>query len=111
NRMGPSDREAADRDLGVALSLMGTDGASAASPRLAKALADDPEDVAAREAQGYALGTLGRGAEGLAAFEAALGLKPGRETALVGAGVLADRLGRRAQAISFFERAVAVDPW
>ena len=49
--------------------------------------------------------------EALAAFEKALNIEPGRESALVEAARLAAKLDRRPDAVAYFERAIAIDPW
>ena len=109
--MDERQRAAAERDIGVALCLDGPQGAAAAAPRLEAALAARPDDVAAWEAKGFALGQLGRGEEALAAFRTALTREPNREAALIGAGYLAARGGRRQDAIAFWQRAVTMSPW
>jgi len=111
--MSPEERRGARRDWGVVLGEMkGGRGAARALPLLEEALAARPDDLQAREALGYALGAVrGREADGLAAFEAALRLAPDRESTLIGAALLASRLGRREQSITYCQRAVAVDPW
>jgi tetratricopeptide (TPR) repeat protein len=81
-------------------------------PLLEEALAAQPDDLQACEALGYALGAVrGREADGLAAFEAALRLAPDRESTLIGAALLASRLQRREQSITYWQRAIAIDPW
>src|SRR5262249_26453579 len=82
NLLGREGRAAVKRDLGVALRVKGPRGAAEALPLLEKALAADPDDLPARESLGYVLGTLGRGAEGLSAFEAVLSRAPERESTL-----------------------------
>jgi len=109
--MDERERAAAERDIGVALSRDGPQGAAVAAPKLEAALAARPDDVAAWEAKGFALGQLGRGEEALAAFRTALTRQPGRESALTGAGYLASRGGRRQDAITFWQRAVTISPW
>jgi Flp pilus assembly protein TadD len=109
--MSPAERAEAERDLGVALHIRGERGAASALPMLEEALAAHPEDTSAREAEGYALGALGRGADALAAYEMVLARTPDRESALVGAAIAADRAGRRDQSVAYWRRAIAVDPW
>ncbi len=109
--MNERERAAAERDIGVAVCRDGPQGAAVAAPRLEAALAARPDDVAAWEAKGFALGQLGRGEEALAAFRTALTQEPNRESALMGAGYLASRGGRHQQALDFWKRAIAVNPW
>jgi Flp pilus assembly protein TadD len=106
--MDSAQRENAQRDLGIAL---GVQGAAQAFPLLERAVANDPDDLQARESLGSALGALGRGEEGLAALEAVLRKAPERESTLVAAAFLATRLGRSEQAIGYCRRVIAVDPW
>ena len=74
-------------------------------------MAKRPDDLLARESEGFALGGLGRGEEGLAAFEAVLARDPNRESSLEGAALLAADLGRRDRSIELWRRAIAVAPW
>jgi tetratricopeptide (TPR) repeat protein len=108
-----SDRERAEagRDLGVDVCRDGPDGAAMALPLLEAALARRPDDVAAWEAKGFALGLLARGGEGTAAFGTALALEPDRESALSGAAHLAAQGGRVEQAIAYWLRAIKISPW
>jgi hypothetical protein len=101
----------AERDVGIALSREGPEGAAMALPRLETALAARSDDVAAWQAKGVALGWLGRAEEGLAAFRAALDRDPGRELLLKEAAQGAARAGRRDLAIAYWRLAVAIDPW
>ena len=95
----------------MALCREGARGARIALPLLDAALAARPDDARAWECEGYALGGLGRHGEALAAFEKALNIEPGRESALVEAARLAAKLDRRPDAAAYFERAIAIDPW
>ncbi|HEV3260494.1 MAG TPA: tetratricopeptide repeat protein, partial [Gemmataceae bacterium] len=108
----------AGRDLGAAL----VDWASRqptrraylgqlAVPLLTRALEEQPDDVPAWEAKGYALWIQGREQEALAAFDAALGRVPRRENSLYGAALIAADLGRTDDAIAYWERAIDVNPW
>jgi Flp pilus assembly protein TadD len=105
------ERAATERDIGVALCRDGRMGAVIAAPLLEAALAARPDDVAASEALGFALGELGRGEEALAALRTALARQPSRESALAAAAHLAARLGRRDDAIAWWRRAIAIAPW
>jgi Flp pilus assembly protein TadD len=109
-RLNEPERNAADRDLGVALCRDGPGSAAVALPLLEKALAARPDDLAAREAKGYALVQLGRYAEGQASFQAALDREPGRESAWLGAADAAARAGRPDDAIASLRRAIAINP-
>jgi hypothetical protein len=100
-----------ERDLGVALCRSGEDGARIAVPMLRAAVWASPDDVPAREALGLALGRVGRDDEALAAFQKTLNWEPTRESTLVAAAYLTMKLGRRRDAISFWQRAIAINPW
>jgi Flp pilus assembly protein TadD len=82
-----------------------------ALPLLEAAAGDDPDDVAAWEALGYALRQQGRTAEAQAVQKAALARAPGRELALIDAGELADELGQADAALGYWKRLAAVNPW
>jgi predicted CXXCH cytochrome family protein len=112
--------EASDeaRDLGLALAEVGMNHPKlgkllgpTALPMLEAAAQAHPDDVAAWEARGFTLWQLGRRAEGLAALEAALARVPAREQALTYAAVLAAALGRNDEAVGYWKRAIAVNPW
>jgi Flp pilus assembly protein TadD len=98
------------RDLGVALRRSEDDGARFALPLLEAATGSRPDDVAAWEAKGFALGQLGRDDKSLVAFQTALAREPGRESALVGAAYLTVKMGRRKDAVGFWRRAIAISP-
>jgi predicted CXXCH cytochrome family protein len=106
-----SERAAIERDLGIALSRSGAKGATAALPRLDASLAARPDDAAAWEAKGYALAQLGRPEEGLAALRMALAGGREQESAVTAAAELAAKAGRHDDAIAYWRRAVAIDPW
>ncbi len=82
-----------------------------ALPLLEAALANRPDDTAAWEAKGFALGQLSRGEEGLDAFGTALSLEPDRESTLAGAATLAARGRRVEEAIAYWLRAIKISPW
>jgi Flp pilus assembly protein TadD len=109
--MTGKERAAAERDRGIALCREGRGGAVAALPLLEAALAARPHDLPAWEAKGEALGLLGRPAEGLAAYQMALAQDANRETALGGAASLATRSGHFDDAVSLWQRAIAINPW
>jgi tetratricopeptide (TPR) repeat protein len=113
----PQDPEVT-RDLGLALTEVGMNYpqlgrplGSTALPLLEAAVQAHPDDVAAWEARGFVLWRLGRGPEGLASLEAALARAPEREAALTYAAVLAAALGRDGEAVGYWRRAIAVNPW
>ena len=110
-RLDAEERAEVELERGVALCREGARGARIALPLLDAALAARPDDASAWECKGYALGGLGRHGEALAAFEKALNIEPGRESALVEAARLAAKLDRRPDAVAYFERAIAIDPW
>jgi Tfp pilus assembly protein PilF len=113
----PRDHEVS-RDMGLALvELARHHGPQAAPlaplalPLLEGAVFRAPDDVAAWEAEGYALWMHGQGTDALNAFDAALARAPQREQSLNDAGLLAERLKQPERAISYWRRAVAVNPW
>jgi len=109
--MDSRDRTGVGRDLGVALCRDGEDGARVALPLLKAALAARSDDVTAWEAKGIALGHLGQDDEALAAFRMALAKEPARESALVEAAYLTVKMDRRQDAATYWQRAIAVNPW
>jgi Tfp pilus assembly protein PilF len=110
-QMDERQRCAAHRDLGVALARGGPDDARRALPHLEAALAARPDDVLAWEAKGFALDQLGRLEQGLDAFQEALVRQPDNEAAVIGAANLAARAGRLEEAIPYWRRAIAINPW
>jgi hypothetical protein len=109
-RMSEQERQAADRDMGVALCQEGAAGAALALPLLEKALDARPDDVPAWEARGYAQALLGRHLQGLASFQSALAREPARESALTGAADAAARAGRLEEAAGLLGRAIGINP-
>jgi tetratricopeptide (TPR) repeat protein len=98
----------------VELALGGEAPESALRPALGAleaACRRDRDDGRAGEARGQALMLLGRRAEALAAFEAVLARAPERELALAGAAAVAEALGRAEDALGYWRRVVAADPW
>ncbi len=79
-------------------------------PALDEALRRDPDDLPAGEARGYALALRDEPAEALAAFRAVLERAPERESALVGAALTAEGLGRAEATLDYWRRAAAVNP-
>jgi tetratricopeptide (TPR) repeat protein len=80
-------------------------------PLLEAALAVRPDDLTAWEAKGVALGQLGRSDEGLTAFRVALNKDPNRESLLTEAAFQAAQAGQRPDAITYWQRAIAMNPW
>jgi hypothetical protein len=112
------DRAENDRDLAVALVEMALGGQVSDSrtigrivPLLEEAEARDPDDGVAGEAFGYALGMQGRWANSLAAFETVLAKAPDREQSLVGAATAAERLKKTEAMLTYWRRAIEVNPW
>ena len=110
-RLDAGEQADLDRDLGVALCRSGADGARIAFPLLKRAVRARPDDVFAWEALGLAAGRLGRDDESLAAFGKALAREPTRESTLVGAAYQCMKIDRRQDAVGFWQRAIAKNPW
>jgi len=70
-----------------------------------------PNDVSARQGQGYAFWLLDRKAEALGEFEKALDVAPKREEVLVYAAAVAAQLDQTDFAIKLWRRALDVNPW
>ncbi len=106
-----------DRDRAIALVRAALGGDAAARslrqvlPALDAAAGRDPDDLPAAEARGQALGLQGRWAEALAAFRAVLERSPDRELSLGGAATMAEALGQTDDAVGYWRRAAAVNPW
>jgi Flp pilus assembly protein TadD len=108
-----------ERDRGIALMGLarGWDDRAAralgrmAVPLLKPAVATSPEDVAAWEALGYAHWLQGQVKEAQQSYGMALQLAPNRENVLVDLGQLNQRIGQRAAAVGYLQRAVAVNPY
>jgi Tfp pilus assembly protein PilF len=110
--------QANPRDLGLALTelgktyrQLGRQSSVIALPLLEAAVQQTPDDVPAWEAKGFALWQLDRKPEALVAFRAALERAPQRELTLTYMAVLAGSLGRRDEAVAYWQRALAVNPW
>jgi predicted CXXCH cytochrome family protein len=113
----PDDPELA-RDLGLALVDLARDPSPAsrqlgetAEGLLDAAVKRAPDDDVAWEGRGRALWAQDRRPEALASSERALALVPTREQSLIDAATWAEALGKRAEAIAYWERARAVNPW
>jgi predicted CXXCH cytochrome family protein len=114
------DSSANGRDFGLALmdlaslkvpSSVRRRLAEHALPLLSSNLESCPDDVPARQGQGYAFWLLDRKAEALAAFEKALDAAPEREEVLAYAAAVAAQSGQTELAIKFWRRALDVNPW
>jgi hypothetical protein len=112
--------EDSDRDLAVALMEQAgarrVDATKMYLGRLAlsllkKAEACRPDDVAAREAEAYALWIAGRKRDAFAMLQNMLQLAPKRERSLQYAAFLAGELGRQNEAQGYWQRLVTVNPW
>jgi Tetratricopeptide repeat/Cytochrome c554 and c-prime len=112
NLMDDHDRAEAERDRGITLCRLGGERATAeALPLLEAAVAARPNDLPAVECKGEVLGRLGRPEAGLAAYETVLAKDPTRQTALEGAASLSFLAGRHNDAVDYWKRAIAVNPW
>ena len=80
------DRRRAERNLGVALSRLGTTSDALALSLLDRALIRHPDDLAAWQSKGLVLGRLGEPGRGLAAYREALDRQPAFESARAGRG-------------------------
>jgi tetratricopeptide (TPR) repeat protein len=119
--MTAEERRDAERDLGMAFALAGRIlGASIqvarvpaaqAAPLLEAAVRERPQDLAAGESLGLALGMLGRRDEGLRVYEAVLRQNPGREWTLRSQARALARSGRPEAARAALEKTIAIDPW
>jgi tetratricopeptide (TPR) repeat protein len=114
---GPKSSDAdSRRDLGMALIDFASKQPSAEWGRLAEPLLEEglkrwPDDDAAWEAKGFALMLQGRDQDALDAFRTALNREPNREKSLFGAALMAGQTGRVNDAIEFWTRAIALNPW
>lgn len=106
-----AERREIARDLAVALETRPEPIAVQIRPILEEALIRHPDDHAAREALGFVLGTLGKGDEGLAAFDRVLAASPKRESTLWAAGALAGVMDRPEASIDYWRRLHAINPW
>jgi hypothetical protein len=120
-RQRPGDRDSG-RDLGIALvhdmaqGLLQRKAPSPEAGRQAVALLEaaaqnDPDDLKALEVRAEALSILGRPEEAQALYEAVLARAPEREVSLMGAAMLAQSRRQREQALAYWRRAVAENPW
>jgi tetratricopeptide (TPR) repeat protein len=105
------------RDLALALARLEGRGGGAkgvdtrdADPLLDEAVKNFPDDVDAWEERGWLAVVRDQPARALGSCQACLALAPRREIALIGAAWTAQNLGK-AEALDYWRRAVAVDPW
>jgi Tetratricopeptide repeat/Doubled CXXCH motif (Paired_CXXCH_1)/Cytochrome c554 and c-prime len=110
-RMDGDERALVERDRGVAVCRGGVAGARFALPLLEAALAARSDDVTAWECKAHALYILGRYDEALAAYRKALSIEPGRESAVIEAARVAVKLDQRQDAATYWQRAIAINPW
>jgi tetratricopeptide (TPR) repeat protein len=109
--MDRREREAAERDRGVAFCRDGPEGAAMALPRLEAALSRDPEDAIGWVSKAAALHVLGRDREAFAAYQEAIRRDPTREGTVEEAADVAARSGRREEALALWRRAITINPW
>src|SRR5262249_55890129 len=111
---------AVDRDLALAMIVAARNSkvdalakrvGGTALPMLAAAVRDDPDDVDAWEARGYAYWLADWPKDALAACERALALAPRREVALKDAAFFAAKLGQKDLAVNYWRRLLTVNPW
>jgi hypothetical protein len=117
--LDPHDQEVS-RDLAVGLMDMAEPMpsgperfrlAQTAMPLLNAAVQHAADDLPAQHARGSALWILGNRKEAMACFETVLQESPQREATLALAAQLAGNLGRAAAARSYWEQAIAVNPY
>jgi tetratricopeptide (TPR) repeat protein len=116
-RVGPRERETS-RDLAVALVKAASHGqlppnrtGAQVLVLLETALENHPEDLEAWLAKGWALMLTGDLRGGLAAFNEVLRRVPEHERALVGAATLAESVQQTDLALSYWRKAVVMNPW
>jgi tetratricopeptide (TPR) repeat protein len=114
----PAGDAGADRDVAVALVQLAEEGELPSRPATSRALSmleaalrRDGDDVAALAARADALRLQSRLLEALAAYEAVLARRPGRERALAEAAGLAEGLHKTELALTYWQRAVSANPW
>jgi hypothetical protein len=78
---------------------------------LEQAVRHDSTDLQAWDARGLVLSLLDRPSEALEAYEMALAQNPLREVSLIGAGTAARAARKVEQALTYWRRAVAENPW
>jgi predicted CXXCH cytochrome family protein len=109
--MDAQERREVDRDIGIALCRQGEEQAREAIRLLSAALAEFPDDLEAREARGIALAVVGRDEQALTELKKALAHEPSRESTLVAVAYQAVKMDRRQEAVTYWLRAIAVNPW
>jgi tetratricopeptide (TPR) repeat protein len=115
--LDPEDEEPS-RAFGLVLAELASEvpafrgqAASRAVELLEKALQSWPEDLPAWEAKAGALWLLDRKTDALATIDFALTKAPRRESALRMAAIFASELGRNDDALLYWNRLLAVNPW
>src|SRR5579883_124074 len=86
------------------------EGVREALPLLEHAIAESPGDARAWEAKSYALQLAGRKSEALGATQTLLSLVPNHEIGLTRAATLAYEFNQLPQSLSYWQKAVAVNP-
>ena len=111
NLMDARDLADVKRELAIAYSRDGREGAAEALPWLEASLAAHPDDLPALQAKAVALGWLNRADEGLAVFKTVLNKDPTRELALREAAQGAGLAGQTKTELDYWRRVIAVNPW
>jgi len=109
--MNAQDLANVKRDLAIAFSRDGQEGATTALPWLEASLASHPDDLPALQAKAIALGWVNRASEGLTVFKTVLNKDPTRELALREAAQGAALAGQTKTALDYWRRAITVNPW
>jgi Flp pilus assembly protein TadD len=82
-----------------------------ALPFLEQAIERHPDDVPARDSLALALVFQGFTQKALATSKATLEFAPGREVTLSDAAMICQALGKNEEALDYWQRALAVNPW
>jgi cytochrome c-type biogenesis protein CcmH/NrfG len=119
--MSEDEKQAASRDLGVALQsvpqiLQAPDrlarvNATRALPLLEAAVRNRPDDLPARDTLGYTLELLDRRAQALRTYESILAIEPNREATLPSLARVLARLQRPDQSRQAMQKMIALNPW
>ena len=111
NLMDARDLVDVKREIAIAYSRDGKEGAREALPWLESSLSAYPDDLPALQAKAVALGWLNRADEGLAIFKKVLSKGPMQELALKEAAQGATQAGQFKTALEYWQRAIIVNPW